>query len=316
MARLHVAAGLLAVTLVCGACTSGTATDVTATLDGATSEAERSAAEVLPREPPVAESSRVGELDDTAWSFVEGLNLEPGEDSHLSLWFRTDPLHRVAKNGTVVSASDGCNGFSGPYEATGSAIVWDRANIVSTMVLCEESVVAVAAEYTNAVFASDQFTVSGDELILSGPQGELRFQSIPIIDKAEVANAVWLLESVTQSGVVLPAVGENGFVSFAAFDRVSFSASTGCHRYAGTWSIAKANGIWISNLRTSGTCDDETTHQDALMRTILNNRSTVEEVSQTELRLSSPDGDQLLFRRSPTGEIPAQPVNFVAAPGS
>ena len=52
------------------------------------------------------------------------------------------------------------------------------------------------------------------------------------------------------------------------------------------------------------------------MRAILNNRSTVEEVSQTELRLSSPDGDQLLFRRSPTGEIPAQPVNFITAPGS
>lgn len=284
MSRHLVAAVLVTLSLVGGACTEDA--------------------------PEVEGPDATGVLDNTAWTYVDGLDLEPAGGTQLSLRFGTDPLRQVSATGKTMGAFDGCNSIGGPYDANGSAITWDVARSTTTLVGCHN---AVAAEYIEALFATEQFTVTGETLALTGEAHELRFRSTPIINKADMVETVWLLESVTRDDVVVPAVTGDGSAAFVEFSAVGLAASTGCHRYAGTWSIKQSNRLQVSNLRISGVCDEELSDQEAVIRAVLSSRSSIEDLDETELRLASADGDQLLLRRSPGDEIPPQPVNFVAA---
>lgn len=71
--------------------------------------------------------------------------------------------------------SDGCNNYGGPYEITGS----DGLNIegiMSTLVLCGESVIKQANAYKKILGNATNFQVDHRTLTITGPEGTLVFK--------------------------------------------------------------------------------------------------------------------------------------------
>jgi heat shock protein HslJ len=73
-------------------------------------------------------------------------------------------------NGNAVSGSAGCNTFNGLADINGDQIRFDQ--VQSTKLACEDPMATVEAAYLQALNLSTQFTVTGNTLVITNPQGK------------------------------------------------------------------------------------------------------------------------------------------------
>jgi heat shock protein HslJ len=78
--------------------------------------------------------------------------------------------------GTNAAGSSACNQYGGSVTIDGSKIVF--GDLVSTLMGCEADVMAAESAYTNALRQVDTISFEGDDLILTGPDADLRFTPI------------------------------------------------------------------------------------------------------------------------------------------
>lgn len=75
--------------------------------------------------------------------------------------------------GTNASGSSACNQYGGSVTIDGSNILF--GDLVSTLMGCEADVMAAETAYTNALRQVDTISFDGDDLILTGPNADLKF---------------------------------------------------------------------------------------------------------------------------------------------
>jgi heat shock protein HslJ len=107
--------------------------------------------------------------------------------SQWQLTFYGDPANPTAANierlatlsfdtEAQVSGNTGCNGFGGSYQASGSDITF--SDIIQTEMACE-GVMEQETAYVQALLAATSYEVTSDQLVITYPDGELTFVTIP-----------------------------------------------------------------------------------------------------------------------------------------
>jgi len=139
-----------------------------------------------------------------------------------------------------VSGSAGCNRYSGTYTLSGNSITFSSP-MATTMMMCDESVMAQESAYLSALGEAKTYTVKGDQLTLAGS------------DKTNLA--VYKAESQDLSGTSWEVTGYNngkqavigaleGTTLTADFGKDgTLSGNSGCNTYSGGY---KVNGDQIT----------------------------------------------------------------------
>ena len=171
---------------------------------------------------PSAEATSAPEagsdLAGTGW-MLSSLNGElPVSGTAVTLQFGTD--------GTV-SGTDGCNQFNTGYTQDGSNLTISQPG-ASTMMACEEPVMAQATDFMAAMAATDSFTVSEDELaLLSGGQVVATF----VAQSTDLADTVWDVVSYNngREAVVSLILGTEISANFGV--EGDLTGNAGCNQY-------------------------------------------------------------------------------------
>lgn len=78
--------------------------------------------------------------------------------------------------GSNASGSSACNQYGGSVTVDGSTIAF--GDLASTLMGCEAEVMAAETAYTNALRQVDTISFDGQDLVLTGPDADLRFMPI------------------------------------------------------------------------------------------------------------------------------------------
>lgn len=214
-------------------------------------------------------------LADTSWVLIDGIETVPGTELTLSF-----------ENG-MVGGNDGCNGFGGD-EVDVADGRFALGPVGQTEIGCEAEVTRAAADYMQALFDSDTWSIDAGRLILTGSSTTLVFEAPPTVDDAELTGVTWLLTTVIQGDTASSALGTSGFLRLD--DDGTLSGSTGCRDLSGEWILREGNRVVFTTFAADGACAPELVDQDAFVVTVLGDgfRAVV-------------DGDRL--RVTSTGEL-------------
>lgn len=140
-------------------------------------------------------------------------------------------------DGADVGGISACNHYGGTLEVNGTTI---RISALSTteMACTDDGVMAAEAAYQAALPRVTSAARTGNSLVLSGPQVELRFTLVPLVPNAELVGPVWVLDSLL-SGEVVSSVSANPATLQLSADG-SLAASTGCREVTGRYTISGA----------------------------------------------------------------------------
>lgn len=210
--------------------------------------------------------------------------------------------------GWEVGGTAACNAYGGTVVTDGGT--WRGEGFGGTAMGCDEPRMAAERAYLAALPSVTSWTrPSADELVLTGPDVELRYASLPPVPTAELTATTWTLEGlVTGTGadasVSSPASGADEATLRLEPDG-TMSASTGCRTFAGEW-IEIGDEILLTtfgqrddspNVAADGTttCGEAVVRQEDHVLSVLGDGFRAE-VDGGQLTLISRDGLALTYR--------------------
>ena len=138
-------------------------------------------------------------------------------------------------DGTQVGGTAACNSFGGKVEIHGSSIV--LSELFQTEMAClDDRLMASEAAYMAALSLVTTAAGTGDTLVLTGPQVELRFAKVPPVANANLLGTVWVLDSLISGETVSSTVGRQATLQLNADG--TFAASTGCREITGRYALS------------------------------------------------------------------------------
>jgi heat shock protein HslJ len=138
-------------------------------------------------------------------------------------------------NGTQAGGTAACNSFGGKIQASGTSI--SISELLQTEMAClDDRLMASEAAYLAALPRVTTAVRSGNSLVLSGPQVELRFALVPPVANAALIGTAWVLNSLISGDAVSSTVGARATLQFNADG--TFSGSTGCRDISGHFTIS------------------------------------------------------------------------------
>lgn len=171
--------------------------------------------------PPSEEAIRV----DGSWVLMSG-RAAGGDLALIADWPITIRLEGTTFGGTLA-----CNGYSGRLTVgNGRATV---SEVGSSAMSCGERIDALEAAYFGALRGMDSIGVDGDELVIRGPEIELRFARLEEARVEDLVDTEWVLESLFVGDIAQPPAGEPATLVLHADG--TFTGSTGCRTFSGTW---------------------------------------------------------------------------------
>jgi heat shock protein HslJ len=113
-------------------------------------------------------------IDGTTWTATRVVGMTPIRDREPTLRFE----------GGRLNANDGCNGITGQGQVSVVNDHFVPGEMLQTLGLCLEGGEpwdgnAVADLFDAALYAADRIELRGEELVISGPAGELVFERAP-----------------------------------------------------------------------------------------------------------------------------------------
>jgi heat shock protein HslJ len=138
-------------------------------------------------------------------------------------------------DGDQVGGSSACNIYGGTIALDGSRVTISALSM--TEMACQEDRMATEAAYLAALPRVTGAERSGDVLVLSGPQVELRYALVPPVADADLVGTRWILESLISADVASSTVTE-ATLRFADDGKVSLS--TGCRDLTGSYTVSGA----------------------------------------------------------------------------
>ncbi len=177
-------------------------------------------------------------LEDTYWVCNAASNGEELvdliESSHLDIVFA----------GTEASGSSGCNRYSGPYTLDGNSIT--VGPFESTLMACEEPLMAQEAAYLAALQSAAEFDIEGSTLTLLDADGAE--VAVYEADMTPLTGEVWLCTGYNngQQAVVSVALDTTITIEFSEHDKAT--GSSGCNTYDSEYEIDDEGGMTFSQI--------------------------------------------------------------------
>jgi heat shock protein HslJ len=178
-----------------------------------------------------------------------------------------------------------CNHYGGTIKVQGTSVAISALSM--TEMACQENLMASEAAYLAALPLVSTATRSGNSLVLTGPDVELRYARVSPRANAELTGTTWVLESLIRGETVSSTMGE-ATLELSGDGRIS--ASTGCREVSGSYTIADGTvKVTLDPYDTVG-CAAPLDGQDSHILDVLANGFGV-----------SVDGDRLTLTAGDTG---------------
>lgn len=137
--------------------------------------------------------------------------------------------------GTQAGGTAACNSYGGSIRTSGASI--SISALSQTEMAClDDRLMASEVAYLAALPRVTTAAHSGNSLVLSGPQVELRFAPVPPVANAALLGTAWVLDSLINGDAVSSTVGARATLQFNADG--TFSGSTGCREMSGTYTVS------------------------------------------------------------------------------
>ena len=137
-------------------------------------------------------------------------------------------------DGTQAGGTAACNHYGGKIHVSASNVSFSE--LAQTEMACiDDRIMASEAAYMTALQKVTTADRSGNAMVLSGPEVELRFALIPLVANADLVGTTWVLDSLISGDAVSSTVGERATLRFNADG--TFSASTGCRDVTGRYTV-------------------------------------------------------------------------------
>ena len=171
--------------------------------------------------------------------------------------------------GGLVSGSDGCNRYSGPYTVTGTALRIGPS-LAATQMACPPDVATQARAYLSVLRSADSHRIADGRLELLAADGQVL--ATFAVQSRSLAGTAWRITGINngKGGVVSVLPDTTVTLSFSADGRASGSA--GCNDYTGayraegsTLAFAQAAATRKMCMQPAGVMDQEQRFLNALV---------------------------------------------------
>ena len=163
-------------------------------------------------------------------------------------------------DGTQVGGSAACNTYGGTIQVNGSTVAINALSMTE-MACLDDRLMTLEAAYLAALPRATSVARSGNSLLLTGPQLELRFTLVPPVANANLAGTTWILDSLITGEAVSSTVGERVTLQLGADGRLA--ASTGCRDVTGSYTITEGQVLVTLDPYDTIGCAAEVGAQDA-----------------------------------------------------
>ena len=205
-----------------------------------------------------------------------------------------------------VGGTSACNSYGGRVITDGST--WSAEGYGGTAMACEEPRMAAERAYLDALAEVEAWSrPSTDELVLTGPGVELRYDALPPVPTADLTDTTWVVDGLV-TGVGPDATTTSPDADDATLRLESdgtVEASTGCRSFAGKWTESGDEILFTTfgvrddspNLAADGTttCTSAVVEQENHVLSVLGDGFHAE-VDEQRLTLVSRDGLGLTYR--------------------
>lgn len=207
-----------------------------------------------------------------------------------------------------VGGTSACNSYGGTVVTDGDT--WRGQGYGGTDMGCDEPRMAAERAYLDALTAVDTWAhPSQDELVLTGPEVELRFEELPPVPTAGLTATTWVLDGLVsgagpEASVSSTAAGAEKATLRLASDG-TVEASTGCRTFSGVWEETGDEILLTTfgqrddspNVADDGTttCDEAVVAQEHHVLSVLGDGFRAE-IDGQRLTLTSRDGLGLSYR--------------------
>jgi heat shock protein HslJ len=139
-----------------------------------------------------------------------------------------------------VSGSAGCNRYSGTYTVSGNSITISSP-LATTMMMCDDAVMAQESAYLSALGEAKTYTVKGDQLTLAG--SDKTNLAVYKVESQDLSGTSWEVTSYNngQQAVTGVLAGTTLTADFASDG--TLSGNSGCNTFSGEY---KVNGDQIT----------------------------------------------------------------------
>ena len=197
----------------------------------------------------------------------------------------------VTIDGSEIGGTSACNTYGGRLTVTGGRL--EIGELGMTMMGCEEPVMAAEQAYMSALALVDSIGGDAEELLLSGPDVELRFAPLPAPPTAEIVDTTWVLDTLFVGDVASSPVGEPATLELHPDG--TFSGSTGCRSFSGDW-VEQGEQILAPSFGMDQTeCPADMSQQDDHVVSVIGD-GFVPSVEGNLLTLVDPGGVGLVYR--------------------
>ena len=279
---------LLLLTLLAGvACSAGGAPG--ALEPTANPNAGETAATATPT-PEANSEEATDNLAGTHWTLI-GMNADAGMVTLLA----DNPIDMEFQNGQAAGTS-GCNHYFASYTlpAPGELRISQAG---STMMACDEAVMAQESEFLMALQAAKSFTLTADTLTIFYEGGSLQFAPVTAAPDQSLENTLWELNTFISGDAASSLLVDTQIT--AEFNAGQVSGSAGCNRYFGSYEI-NGGDITFSPLgSTRMACAAEVMQQEAAFLAALQLASSFQ-IEWDQLTVQH-DGGRLVFQAGSPG---------------
>jgi len=193
--------------------------------------------------------------------------------------------------GSKIGGTAACNSYGGRLTVTDGRL--EIGDLGMTAMGCDAPVMAAEGAYTAALTAVESIGGDGGELVLSGPNVELRFAALAPPPTAEVVDTTWVLETLFVGDVASAPLREPATLELRSDG--TFSGSTGCRSFSGEW-LEQGEQIVAPSFGMDGSeCPADLRQQDDHVVSVIGDGFVASVVGDL-LTLTDPGGVGLVYR--------------------
>jgi heat shock protein HslJ len=228
---------------------------------------------------------------------------EPDDDPALGDWMLVSgtlggaPLTPISGyDATISFGADGsfggraaCNGYGGTTSLDNGSVRLEEFAI--TEMACEPDVMALEAQFVEALLAVERYEVADGTLTLAGADVELVFEPVPPVPQSELVGTHWTLDTLIDGEVASSTLST---ATLRLDEDGSMTGSTGCRTLTGRW-LVTGGKLQFPELAAEGECPADLADQDGFVVSVLEGPATVE-IDGASLLLTSPGEIGLRYR--------------------
>lgn len=225
-----------------------------------------------------------GQIAETPWILTggtaDGSDIAPIPTAPVTLAFFSD--------GTL-GGSAACNSYGGDYAVDGSDISFPAPFVQTEMACPGDGVMELERRFLDALNRVTAFTATERDLVLSGPDVELRFVREDEPQDVDLVGTEWILDTLV-SGETVSTPSAPATLVFRADGSVT--GSTGCNGFGGSYDPVTGFSELASTLMA---CEEPIMAQEQLVLSVLRPGVTAI-VDGDRLTIVGPGGASLVYR--------------------